>query len=251
MNYLDYPSGLEVIVLDQCKSTNTYIKENLKNLKERIPLLVTSPVQTAGRGRNQRRWFSPKNKGLYSSFAFFMDAKKNLPFLPLISGISIIELIKECYGIKMVLKWPNDIIYKQKKIAGILIENNIFENRIFCIAGMGINLNHRPEDFPSPLDQRAVSLKMITGNSYQLEKINRLLSTIFFNWLEKLQDKKYHEIIETAQQYSRSYVGKEITFCHQDKIMKGIFKGINSDGGLILIHDDDRTELYYSGEILF
>ena len=248
-----YPNFLYVISLDQCDSTNNYIKTNHENLKDKLPVLVTSSLQTAGRGREKRNWVSPKGKGLYSSFGFNLENSQNLNLLPLIAGISVIETLKKISGIELGLKWPNDILYKNKKITGILIENIITASNIFCITGIGINLNHTAADFPGELQDKAISLKMITDLTTTARGINPLLAAELFQWLEKLETGTTEEIIQTANRYSGFLKEKNISFHHpvDNKIIGGIFKGINHDGGLILENNQGSTATYYSGEIVF
>jgi BirA family biotin operon repressor/biotin-[acetyl-CoA-carboxylase] ligase len=247
-----YPDFLHVIPLDQCDSTNNYIKANHENLKDKLPVLVTSSLQTAGRGREKRNWVSPKGKGLYSSFGFNLENSQNLNLLPLIAGISVIETLKKITGIELGLKWPNDILYKNKKIAGILIENIITASDIFCITGIGINLNHTAADFPGELKDKAISLKTITGLTTTARGINPLLAAELFQWLEKLNTGATEKIIQTANRYSGFLKDKNISFHHpvDKKIITGIFTGINHDGGLMLENKQGNTNIYYSGEIV-
>ena len=238
--------------LDQCDSTNNYVKANHENLKDKLPVLVTSSLQTAGRGREKREWASPKGKGLYSSFGFNLENRQNLNLLPLIAGISVIETPKKIACIELGLKWPNDILYKNKKIAGILIENIITASNIFCITGIGVNLNHTAADFPGELKDKAISLEMITGLNTNAEQINPVLAALLFQWLEKLKTGVTEEIIQTANRYSAFLKDKNISFHHpsDNKIISSIFKGINHDGGLILENKQGSTAIYYSGEIV-
>lgn len=251
MTCLDYPDFLHIIVLEQCDSTNNYIKTNHENLRDRLPVLVTGSLQTAGRGREKRKWVSPRGKGLYTSFGINLGNSKNLNLLPLIAGISVIETLNRITGMQLTLKWPNDILYNNKKIAGILIENIIAASDIFCITGIGINLNHTAADFPGELQDKAISLKMITGLNSSAGQINPVLAAVLFQWLEKLKTGASEEIIQTANRYSGFLKDKIISFHHppDNKITRGIFKGINHDGGLILENKEGSITIYYSGEI--
>lgn len=251
---MTYPDFLKCVFLEECDSTNSYVKQNYEMLSKDLPVLVSSTAQSLGRGRDQRIWVSLKNKGLYSSFAFTLRKDFNFNLLPLISGIAVIETLKVITGIEMVLKWPNDILWENKKISGILIENIISENTIFCIAGIGINLNYTVDDFHEDLKDKITSIKMITGEMIEPKKVNPLLAGFFFHWLEKLEAGNDKKIIHLANRYSHPFRGEKISFHpigEKRKIM-GIFKGINHDGGLILeirrlagrIH-----KIYYSGEI--
>lgn len=247
----EYPKFLKVITLDQCDSTNNYLKNHYEDLRDELPVLVTSALQTGGRGRQQRTWMSPKGKGLYSSFGFLLDAKQKLRFLPLAAGISVIEMLREITADEFVLKWPNDVLYREKKIAGVLIENIITEQEIFCITGIGLNLNHTLDDFPGEFLEKAISLRMVSGMTYEAGEINPFLCKIFFHWMEKLKNNEKEEIVETANRYSEFLMYRNISFHESSSgiIMEGVFKGINHDGGLILGREGGHNTIHYSGEI--
>lgn len=256
----DYPGFLQVIALDDCDSTNNYLKENYKQLEERLPVLVTALQQTKGRGRRDRSWESKKNMGLYSSFGFHLETAGKLNLLPIIAGISVIETLQEMvrslrgtapppgtlpgFG----LKWPNDILYDKRKISGVLIENTIFKEKVYCITGIGINLDHEEGDFPGSLEDTATSLHLITGKTIAIEKVNKVLAHIFFSNLEMLISKQEEEIIKKANRYSSFLEGERISFHRDDKIMTGIFRGIHHDGGIILENESDSIQIYYTGE---
>ena len=253
---MKYREKMEIITLDVCDSTNTYLKNHYEQLKDKFPVLVTSGLQTGGRGRDRRKWVSPKGKGVYSSFGFNLGARQNLSLLPLIAGISVIETLKELSPVELGLKWPNDVLWKkekeQKKIAGILIENVIMETRLFCVTGIGINLNQAADEFPEDLRVKAVSLKMASGSAedFRVETVNRVLSDVFFQWLGRLEGNERGAIIETANGYSEFLMGGPISFHHTGGMVNGIFKGIHESGGLILGDENGGTSIHYSGEIL-
>jgi BirA family biotin operon repressor/biotin-[acetyl-CoA-carboxylase] ligase len=249
-----FPTGLEFIRLDRCVSTNDYLKENFGRLKEKLPVLVTSALQTGGRGRDQRYWVSTEGKGLYSSFGFSTASGSRLYLLPLIAGISVIETLKYLTGLSFDLKWPNDVLFRGKKVAGILIENTITDASMFCIVGIGINLNHKVLDFPPELTGRATSLKIAAGLPGDLlpEEINPYLATGFLRRLDTLSGVGEKEVIREANRCSRHLIDQSISF-HQrpdNKVIEGIFKGINHDGGLILELKGGRTTIYHTGEII-
>jgi BirA family transcriptional regulator, biotin operon repressor / biotin---[acetyl-CoA-carboxylase] ligase len=253
-----YPGCLTVIPLKQCDSTNNYIKKNYSQLEKCLPVLVSAECQTAGRGRGDRTWNSTAGKGMYTSFGFYLENRQNLNLLPLIAGIAVIETIIRVGGPQMELKWPNDIVYKGKKVAGILIENIITEEHLSCITGIGVNLNHHTSDFSSELVHKATSLKLATdvGENYPVETTRKILAQFFFQWLSKLEDNCREEIIETVNRYCLQMKGKAISFHRSgdNKIIQGVFQGINRDGGLILDTEDkedktDKKTIFYSGEI--
>jgi len=244
-----YPKFLKVIKFDTCDSTNNFLKKNYRKFQNEFPVLITTIEQTKGKGRETRNWFSEKNKGLYSSFAFFTKNKEHLNLLSLIAGISVSEVLNKISKNDFIIKWPNDVLYKNKKIAGVLIENIIFKKEIVSIVGIGVNLNHKQTDFPDELKESAISLKMITGKTYEVEKVNMKLSRLFFKWLDKLEKNERDKIIKKSNELGFLFKGKKVSFYNKDKIIKGIYEGINKEGGLILEEDNGVESIFFSGEI--
>ena len=149
-------------------STNSLMKEMLAKVEwpEGERFLYTG-YQTAGRGQTGNSWESEADKNLLCSI--MLPPNKNLYFLNIAVGVAIIRLISE----PLTIKWPNDIYWRDKKLAGILVENAIIGNEVkYSIAGIGLNLNQTEfvSDAPNP-----VSLKQITGKEYDIERLMSLL----------------------------------------------------------------------------
>ena len=154
-------------------STNSLMKEMLAKGEwpEGERFLYTG-YQTAGRGQTGNSWESEADKNLLCSI--LLPPNKNLYFLNIAVGVAIIRVIQSVLcqrsGLYSVLsiKWPNDIYFGDKKVAGILIENAIIGNEVkYSIAGIGLNLNQTKfvSDAPNP-----VSLKQITGKEYDIDQ---------------------------------------------------------------------------------
>ncbi len=144
-------------------STNSLMKEMLAKGEwpEGERFLYTG-YQTAGRGQTGNSWESEADKNLLCSI--LLPPNKNLYFLNIAVGVAIIRLISE----PLTIKWPNDIYWRDKKLAGILVENAIIGNEVkYSIAGIGLNLNQTKfvSDAPNP-----VSLKQITGKEYDIDQ---------------------------------------------------------------------------------
>jgi BirA family biotin operon repressor/biotin-[acetyl-CoA-carboxylase] ligase len=254
--YNDYPGFITVVKLKSCDSTNNYLKQNYEKLKHKFPVVVAASQQTKGRGRDNRTWESKKNLGLYSSYGFHLAANIKFNFLPLTTGIAVIETLDHIMHIPrpngFTLKWPNDILYENRKIAGILIENTIFEKQVFCVVGIGINVAHTWDDFPTILRDTATSLKLIAQADapvYNIDNTSKVLAHIFFSRLDKLIDNETDEIIEKANRFSSFSKGRAVTFHRGEKMIAGVFVGIDRDGGLILETPGGGREIYYTGRI--
>lgn len=143
---------------------------------------VYAGYQTAGRGQTGNSWESEADKNLLCSILLPPD--KDLYFLNIAVGVAILRVIGEDFTIK----WPNDIYYGDKKVAGILVENAILGNEVkYSIAGIGLNVNQTTfvSDAPNP-----ISLKQITGKEYD---IDALMQQVYAKVQETLNEEVWEE----------------------------------------------------------
>ena len=143
--------GARVLALDEVESTNT--------LALRIDghgVVIVSDRQTAGRGRHGRSWDSQPGLGLWFSVGF----EGHIEGLGFAAALSVRDaLAPRC---PVTVKWPNDLLLFGKKVCGILVENKCSRTAL----GIGINVRHQYEDFPEHLRERATSLELATGQSW-------------------------------------------------------------------------------------
>ncbi len=252
MTFADtYPASLTVIKCTSLSSTNSYIKEKINELKTDFPVMILAEEQSRGRGRDRREWLSVKGLGVYSSFAFDFELREYLHFLSLISGLAVIDALRDL-GMpdsKLQQKWPNDILFAGKKIAGVLIENIIQAEKITSICGIGINLNYTPQDFPASLADRATSFKIVMNKDHQPDRVAPFLARHLFLWLDKLRGGETGLIVQKCNDYSQFMLNRKITFQQQNRTITGIYSGIEPNGKLVLKGDDGNVQYFYSGEI--
>ncbi|MBR6034671.1 MAG: biotin--[Paludibacteraceae bacterium] len=142
-------------------STNTLLKELIANGQQ--PKFLYAGYQTAGRGQTGNGWESEANKNLLCSI--LLPARENLFELNVVTAVAVQRLLGEDFTIK----WPNDIYWQDRKIAGILIENAIIGNELkYSIAGIGLNVNQTEWHSGAP---NPVSLKQITGKDYDIDEL--------------------------------------------------------------------------------
>lgn len=159
-----------LIHLDEITSANIYLKDlsNVKHLADGTTVYVD--FQSAGRGQRGNSWESAKGENLlFSTLLSPKDLKADRPFIvSQIISLAIKEVLDK-YTSDISVKWPNDIYWREKKITGILIENEIMGDKVSrIIIGAGVNLNQEvfKSNAPNP-----VSLKQITGDSYDVVDI--------------------------------------------------------------------------------
>lgn len=151
-------------------STNTLLKEMLaKGEWPKGERFLYAGYQTAGRGQTGNGWESEADKNLLCSILLPPD--KNLHFLNIAVSVAVLRTVKG-YGLPVTgttIKWPNDIYYKNKKVAGILVENAIVGSEVkYSIAGIGLNVNQTEfkSDAPNP-----ISLKQIYGTDFVVDEL--------------------------------------------------------------------------------
>ncbi len=230
-----------VISLDETSSTNS----DLKQLLQKQPLpegsVVKADFQTQGRGQAGNSWFSGKGYNLLFSFVLypsFVMAKEQF----IISRIVSLALKKvlDQYVDNISIKWPNDIYWKDKKIAGMLIENSLMGQQInFSVVGIGLNVNQ--DEFPSELPN-PVSIKQITGNEYNRDEVLKKFFEVFFHLYHSLQHGE-EQCIE--QDYINQLYRRDGYHWYEDKDgrFEGKIKDVLPSGHLILetlIGDEER-----------
>ena len=183
----------QIIRLAETNSTNNYLREQCA--KARLPegSLVIADFQTAGKGQVGNSWESEAGKNLMFSLLLYPDfLPANRQFLiSQIASLSVKETL-EGYTDSITVKWPNDIYWKDRKICGMLIENDLSGVHLDCsVIGIGLNINQEifRSDAPNP-----VSLAQITGKTYDREEVLARFLRIFFNYYFLLLQEKEEEI---------------------------------------------------------
>jgi len=157
--------GRAVHHLETTTSTNDVV---LRLAEEGAPegVVVFAEEQTRGRGRHRRSWDSRRGRGLW--FSVLLRPKlpaERLVFLPLLAAGAVARTIRERLGVPASLKWPNDVLVRGRKIAGVLVESRSAHSGgpPVCALGLGINVNHEPDELPRTGGAGATSLRMETG----------------------------------------------------------------------------------------
>ena len=207
------------------ESTNDDAFEFINSNEAKNGLLVITDNQTKGRGRRSNKWLSSPGDNLTFSLILTKPTDCDLGLFSILIGVAIIKGIKKFTNINCTLKWPNDIILNDKKIGGILIETKTSSS--FFVIGVGLNVNQQ---------EMSPEIKKI-ASSLRIEKINPIqrepLLAFILNDFENLYNSKPESWIKEWEKYC-NHLNKEVTFNHSNKIIKGLFKGINNDGNAII-----------------
>ncbi len=169
--------GERIYRFETLESTNAYALKNHFMLHDGD--VIVALEQTAGRGRENRAWHSPRG-GLWFSIVFKPKNIKDLNFYTKLASVSLLQVLKDL-RIPAHLKWPNDVYYKRKKLAGILTEG-IFDGElpVVIVVGVGLNVNN---EIPDELKSIATSIKEIKGKEYPVDDLLMLiLRRMRSNW---------------------------------------------------------------------
>lgn len=196
--------------------------------------VVLADQQTAGQGRHGHTWHSEPSSGIYCSLVM-----EPAPLLTMALGLATVEAISEACGIVCDLRWPNDLMLDNRKVAGILVQLSGPN----AIAGIGINVNHAL--FPPELENEATSLCIHEGRRLSRESI--LISLLpAVDSLAK-EDK---ETILTLFTRASSYVaGRRVTVNQPGGVIEGTTAGLNPEGYLIVRRDDGTDTLILAGGV--
>ena len=183
----------QILWLKETDSTNNHLRRLLD--KEQLPegSLVVTDFQAAGKGQVGNSWESEAGMNLMFSILLYPDfIPANRQFLiSQIASLSVKETL-DAYTDFIQVKWPNDIYWKDRKICGMLIENDLSGQLLYCsIIGIGLNLNQSlfRSNAPNP-----ISLTQITGKKYDREEVLNRFLRIFFQYYCLLLQEKEEEV---------------------------------------------------------
>lgn len=224
---------MELIPLKTVPSTNTWIKEHLKELQRRAPLGVYAEEQTAGRGRGKNSWFSPQGKNLYASFLFLrVTTYPHLSYLAHILSLAAADLC-EAEKVEVQLKWPNDLLIEGKKLGGVLVETLSLEGRLALIFGIGINLNSSEEEL-SCLNQKATSLTEATKTLHSIPSFAARLGKKLSENLLILDRLGFAPFLPHYERLLIPRLGDPLRCQLGENTVEGSYCGLNSQGHLLL-----------------
>lgn len=239
---------IDFIQLETIPSTNTWAKENHARFNPSHLTCITAREQTGGRGRQQKKWLSPKDSNLYATLYFVIP--ENAPYLSnlgQIMALACAELLVEM-SLPAQLKWPNDILIEKKKVGGVLTETISLNHSVGVVLGLGLNVN-MPASLLQTIDQPATSLHLFLNQELPLKSLLQPLLNLFLPCLTQLQNegfapfqKRFNELLSSK--------GQRITVQLPHKTVEGICDSITNDGHLKLSLSSGEFQTFSSGEIV-
>lgn len=238
-----FPAITELLQVD---STNNYALAKIREGLAYHGLCVFAHEQLAGRGQRGKKWVTAPGQNIHLSVVLEPKLLKldNLFALSALVAVKTREFMAEKAAGNWLIKWPNDIYFQDRKAGGILIENILSgQNWKWAVVGIGLNINE--EAFPAELN-RAVSLRQISGKSYDCLELAKELGTLIMKGFDELEKNLLEGIQMNLSAFNQHLFKKEqeIQFEKEGLESRGKVVGVNARGQLLI-----NNEAYDFGEI--
>ena len=199
---------------------------------------VVAEMQTAGRGRYGRAWFSPPGAGLYVSIVVRPDAgisneENPAALLTLASGVAIAEAVRAVTGLPAHIKWPNDVLIGGRKLAGILAESAVQGGRLqFIVVGFGVNL--QPAAYPPELASRVTSIEAETSRPADRALMLAEIIAALGERYADLRAGRFDAILSAWRQLASSLPGAHVEWDSPAGLVRGRAEDIDRHGALLV-----------------
>lgn len=231
---------LNVIHFEEIDSTSSYLKREVDNLSNLT--IAETDYQSAGKGRENRKWYSPKGENaMFSILIKDIDIINRFPLLSLLSCLVVRDYIESLGVDNVEVKWPNDVYINGHKVCGILLEGRIPD---YVIIGIGINLNQKEFNDEYRIVPTSVSNEL--GRNIEKQAFLEGLWNNMLNSIISFKSNQY-DVINEFNKYN--YLeGREVNFVIDGKTLSGRAIRVNENGYLIVESEGSQYEIM-SGEI--
>ena len=238
-----------ILRFDSLPSTNTEAARQA-SLGAPEGLCVVAREQTAGRGRQQRAWVSPKDAGLYFSIVLRPQTDARAwPLVTLAAALAASDALAEACALETDIKWPNDLLACGRKLCGILAETFETPGGRAVVVGIGINLTNRA--FPPEIISAATSVEERTGRAPDVERLLASLTRALARRYEALQAEGGEaETLRGWESRSSFARGRRVRVALEDETFEGTTRGLEPDGALRVETDGGEIRIVRAGDVM-
>jgi BirA family biotin operon repressor/biotin-[acetyl-CoA-carboxylase] ligase len=241
----------EVYYFPELESTQIFARDLFRK-EGRYGIFVATNYQSAGRGREGRKWLAPRGKDLLFSFVLMpRHVSSRLPLLTLTAALAVCDCLRSWLDLKPEVKWPNDVLVNGKKVCGILTElvkGKGGEQGV--VVGVGLNVNRRCSSFPGELRGMATSLLIETGRRISRLSLLAAMMKAFEDQYFLFQKGHFEEIIRRWKGYS-SMLGRRVSLHAGKREVQGSVLDLEDSGALVVRLDNGKTESFLSCDCRF
>ena len=237
------------IFIEETDSTNTRLKETVRRSAGPVFDVLSAARQTGGRGRQGKSFYSPAG-GVYFSAAYPLTGNEtNLPFFTLLSGLAAAEALEEISGIRVEIKWPNDLYFHGKKLAGILTELVCTGGANTVVVGVGVNTALPKKEIPTELAGIMTSLSAEGVPVPARESLVKAIVGRLDRFVYDTPALRGGAAPYAAKINERAYLnGKRVTVSFGDHTLCGTVTGVSPNGSLLL-QTGQRTQALTGGVV--
>jgi BirA family biotin operon repressor/biotin-[acetyl-CoA-carboxylase] ligase len=239
--------GRDIRVFEQTTSTND-IAARLAQDGVKEGAVIFAESQSKGRGRLGRSWISPPRKGLWFSILLRPNMRPQAATQLTVAGATaLVRAIQQQTEIEPEIKWPNDILIRGKKVAGILTELTAELERVKDIVlGIGVDVNI--DEFPADLRKIATSLKIETGAHVDRAALAAAMLRELDRDYARICAGEFAEVAEEWQERCTT-IGQEVSIRLGERVVRGIAEALDSDGAMLLRTEHGHLERIIGGDV--
>jgi BirA family biotin operon repressor/biotin-[acetyl-CoA-carboxylase] ligase len=241
--------GRDIRVFTETTSTNDIV-EKLARDGVAEGSVVFAETQTKGRGRMGRQWFSPSGSGLWFSVLLRPKLRpSSATQLTVLSAVAVVRAIERETGLKPEIKWPNDIMFGQRKAAGILLELGAELDRIrHATLGIGIDVNLDPASMPPEVREVATSLSHEAQRPMDRAGLATAVLRELDHLYQRLGQGDFHEIGDDWMRRC-STLGRRVAITIGDRRITGRAEALDDEGALLVRTDSGTVERVIGGDV--
>ncbi|HUG51947.1 MAG TPA: biotin--[acetyl-CoA-carboxylase] ligase [Vicinamibacteria bacterium] len=211
--------------------------------------VVLADAQTAGRGRQGRRWASPPGNLFLSVLLRPEPPSPQWTMLPLAAGVAVAEALAE-QGLDAQLKWPNDVLVKGRKLGGILAEATSGADGLeFVVVGIGVNLAARPSDLPPEVAAAVTCVTDELGRAVDRVAVAAAVLARLAVWYDALARDGSRAVQAAWRTLALPWWGRAVEARSDGRRLRGIARDLDETGALILELEDGTRAALHSGEV--
>jgi BirA family biotin operon repressor/biotin-[acetyl-CoA-carboxylase] ligase len=239
--------GRDIQVFQETASTNDVV-DKLARDGVREGAVVFAESQSKGRGRLGRKWISPARKGLWFSVLLRPALRpQEATQLTVAAATALARAIHAQTGLKPEIKWPNDILLRGKKVAGILTELSAELDRVkYLVLGVGVDVNVTPADFPADVRKTATSLKIEAGRPISRPELAVAILHELDTDYARVCDGEFAALADEWEEQCTT-IGHDAVIRIGDREIRGRAESLGEDGALLLRTDHGRLERIIGG----
>jgi BirA family transcriptional regulator, biotin operon repressor / biotin---[acetyl-CoA-carboxylase] ligase len=243
------PPGRDIDILEQVDSTNRYLLEQLSAASDACGRVCLAEAQTQGRGRRGRGWITTPYQNITLSMAWsFGSGPAMVAGLGLAAGVAIVRAL-ERYGVRDVgLKWPNDLLWRDRKLAGLLADvQGEATGPCLVVLGVGINCRIAPPE-AKHIDQPWADLQTITGETVDRNRLAAFAIAELHRMFEAFAEQGLRAFRADWERH-HLHTGKPVSVQQGDRRIDGTVEGVDDNGALLLRDTRGGAHTFYSGEV--